>query len=76
MIKRILKLLTRLRIAMGSRAGRKVLSIVGCGERSEPHRSRDVRCANAYRFSLYAGVRCDVDDRKGIEQLCRDRACT
>ena len=28
-------------------------------------------CANAYGFSLYAGVRCEAHDRQGIEQLCR-----
>ena len=64
---------------MGPRAGRKVLTLVelvvslskDCGERSEPHRSRDVLCANAQSFSLHAGVRCDANDRQGIEQLCR-----
>ena len=61
------------RIAMGPWAGRKVLKLVGCGERSEPHRSRisSQLCANAHGFSLHAGVRCDADDRQGIEQLCR-----
>ena len=28
-------------------------------------------CANAQGFSLHAGVRCDANDRQGIEQLCR-----
>ena len=28
-------------------------------------------CANAQGFSLHAGVRCEADDRQGIEQLCR-----
>ena len=28
-------------------------------------------CANAHGFSLHAGVRCEANDRKGIEQLCR-----
>jgi Putative transposase len=63
------------RIAQGPRAGRKVLTlvggVVGCGERSEPHRSRDVLCANAQGFSLHAGVHCAAEDRKGIEQLAR-----
>ena len=58
------------RIAMGPRAGRKVLTLVGCGERREPHRSRDL-CANAQGFSLHAGVHCAANDRQGIEQLCR-----
>ena len=28
-------------------------------------------CVNAHGFSLHAGVRCEADDRQGIEQLCR-----
>ena len=56
---------------MGPRAGRKVLTLVECGELREPHRLRDVLCANVHGFSLHAGVRCDANDRKGIEQLCR-----
>ena len=28
-------------------------------------------CANAHGFSLHAGVRCDANDRQGIEQLAR-----
>ena len=63
------------RIAQGPRAGRKVLTIVGggvgCGERGEPHRSRNALCANAQGFSLHAGVHCEANDRQGIEQLCR-----
>ena len=59
------------RIAQGPRAGRKVLTLVGCGERSQPHQSRDALCANAQGFSLHAGVHCAANDRKGIEQLCR-----
>ena len=42
----------------------------GYGERSEPHRSREL-CANAEGFSLHAGVHCEANDRQGIEQLCR-----
>ncbi len=37
----------------------------------EPHCSHDVLCANNQGFSLHAGVRCEADDRQGIEQLCR-----
>ena len=42
------------RIAMGPRAGRKVLTLVGCGERSEPHRSRIASslCAQRARIQL------------------------
>ena len=45
------------RIAMGPRAGRKVLTLVGCGERSEPHRSRisSQLCANAHGPSTSSG---------------------
>ena len=28
-------------------------------------------CVNAHGFSLHAGVRCDANDRQGVEQLCR-----
>lgn len=68
---------TTWRIAMGPRAGRKVLTlvggtagIVGCGEHGEPHQSRKL-CANAQGFSLHAGVRCEANDRQGVEQLAR-----
>jgi Putative transposase/Transposase zinc-binding domain len=58
------------RIAAGPRAGRKVLTLAGRGELREAHRSREL-CANHQDFSLHAGVRCDANDRQGIEQLCR-----
>ena len=47
-----------------------IAGIAGCGERGEPHPSRAL-CVNAQGFSLHAGVRCDANDRQGIEQLCR-----
>ena len=62
------------RIAQGPRAGQKVLRIVGCGEQSEPQRSRnahDALCANAHGFSLHAGVRCVASDLQGLERLTR-----
>jgi hypothetical protein len=59
---------TTYRIAAGPRAGRNVQTIVGgavgCGERSEPHQSRDL-CANDQGFSLHAGVHLDANDRQG-----------
>ena len=56
----------------GDRSSKVAFTIFfSCGERSEPHRSRGVLCANAQGFSLHAGVRCDANDRQGIEQLCR-----
>jgi hypothetical protein len=59
------------RIAAGPRAGRKVLTIAGHGERSKPHQSRDVLCADISGFSLHAGVHCEANDRQGLEQLAR-----
>ncbi len=65
------------RIAMGPRAGRKVLSLqntspVGWVKPITTHRANPAKlCANGHGFSLHAGVRRDADDRKGIEQLCR-----
>jgi hypothetical protein len=53
-------------------SGQKVLSLrlaprrpAANGEASRTH------CANAHGFSLHAGVRCAVEDRQGLEQLCR-----
>ena len=57
------------RIAMGPRAGQKVLSlqtIAGRGEFPTP-----TLCANAHGFSLHAAVRCGADQRNELEQLCR-----
>ena len=36
------------------------------GERSTPG-----LCANTHGFSLHAGTRCDADQRKALERLCR-----
>lgn len=44
------------------------------GERGPLHETYHLRymhCASAHGFSPYAGVRCDANDRQGIEQLCR-----
>ncbi len=58
------------RIAMGPRAGQKVLSL-----RTVPGRdgrsSATVLCADAHGFSLHAGVRCGTHQRKALERLCR-----
>ena len=57
------------RIAMGSRAGQKVLSLrslPSAGERLTPD-----LCANAHGFSLHAGLRCCAEQRKQLERLCR-----
>jgi hypothetical protein len=62
------------RIALGLRAGQKVLSL-----RTAPGRDDKATaglCAQAHGFSLHAGVRCGEHQRKALERLCRDRACT
>ena len=57
------------RIAMGPRAGRKVLSLQYASRHAAP--ITQALCANAHGFSLHAGVRCDADQRSELEQLCR-----
>ena len=62
------------RIAMGPRAGRKVLSLKHVGwvkPITTPLIHPAKLCANAHGFSLHAGVHCAAEDRKGIEQLAR-----
>jgi Putative transposase/Transposase zinc-binding domain len=57
------------RIALGPRAGQKVLSLQSLpstGERSTPG-----LCANRHGFSLHAAVRCGAEQRKPLEHLCR-----
>jgi hypothetical protein len=57
------------RIALGPRAGQKVLSL-----RTVPSRQADPTqpgCVNAYGFSLHAAVRCAAHQRKELERLCR-----
>ena len=57
------------RIALGPRAGQKVLSLQTLPSRAAP--SSQALCANAHGFSLHAGVRCGADQRKALEHLCR-----
>ena len=63
------------RIALGPRAGQKVLSLQSVPSRSAP--SSKALCANAHGFSrtgdksLHAAVRCGADQRQALEQLCR-----
>lgn len=57
------------RIALGPRAGQKVLSL-----RTAPGRDDKATaglCAQAHGFSLHAGVRCGTHQRKALERLCR-----
>jgi hypothetical protein len=57
------------RIALGPRAGQKVLSL-----RTAPGRDDKATaglCAQAHGFSLHAGVCCAEHQRKALERLCR-----
>ena len=57
------------RIAFGPRAGQKVLTLQGAMPRDAGF--AQALCANMNGLSLHAAVRCDADDRKALEQLCR-----
>jgi len=57
------------RIALGPRAGQKVLSLRTVPGRDE--QTTPARCAEAHGFSLHAGVRCGAHQRKELERLCR-----
>ena len=57
------------RIALGPRAGQKVLSLQTVAGRDE--KNTRALCAAAHGFSLHARVRCGEHQRKDIERLCR-----
>ena len=57
------------RIALGPRAGQKVLSLQSLLSAAKPS-APDLR-ANAHGFSLHAAVRWDADQRADLEHLCR-----
>ncbi len=57
------------RIALGPRAGQKVLSLQSLPSRARP--SIPELRVNAHGFSLHAAVRWGADQRKELEQLCR-----
>jgi len=57
------------RIALGPRAGQKVLSL-RAGDSRDEQITRGL-CADAHGFSLYAAVRVGSDQRKQLERLCR-----
>jgi len=57
------------RIALGPRAGQKVLSLQTISRRGEP--CTPPQSANAHGFSLHAAVRGGADQRKELERLCR-----
>ena len=52
------------------RAGQKVLTVQGTMPRESDFR-QDL-CADIDGFSLHAAVRCAADERKSLEQLCRN----
>jgi hypothetical protein len=57
------------RIALGPRAGQKVLSLRTVPGRDD--KATAALCADAHGFSLHAGVRCGEHQRKELERLCR-----
>ena len=57
------------RIAFGTRAGQKVLTLRGATPREAA--ARQPLCADIDGFSLHAAVRVEVHDRKRLEQRCR-----
>ena len=57
------------RIALGPRAGQKVLSLRTVPGRDE--KTTPALCAEAHGFSLHAGVHCSTHQRKELERLCR-----
>ena len=57
------------RIALGPRAGQKVLSFQTVSTRAPP--PTPVRCVEAQGFSLHAEVGCAAHERKKLEHLCR-----
>jgi hypothetical protein len=57
------------RIALGPRAGQKVLSLQSLPSAARPS-APELR-VNAHGFSLHAAVRWRADQRKELEHLCR-----
>ena len=57
------------RIALGPRAGQKVLTLQSVP--SHERKPTQQRCANEHGFSLHAEVRCAMNQRNKLEQLCR-----
>ncbi|HNO75255.1 MAG TPA: transposase [Nitrosomonas mobilis] len=59
------------RIALGPRAGQKVLTLKTLSTQSTQPQSSQACCANAHGFSLHAGIRCAMNQRGKLERLCR-----
>ena len=59
------------RIALGPRAGQKVLTLKTISTQNTQPQENKKYCVNAHGFSLHAGVRCAMNQRKELEHLCR-----
>ncbi|UJP02022.1 MAG: transposase [Nitrosomonas sp.] len=59
------------RIALGRRAGQKVLTLKTAPTQNVQLQPDKKYCVNAHGFSLHAGVRCAMSQRKELEHLCR-----
>ena len=59
------------RIALGPRAGQKVLTLKTVPVQEIRSQPGSKCCVNAHGFSLHAGVRCAMNQRKELEHLCR-----
>ena len=60
------------RIALGPRAGQKVLTLNTVPTQKAPESpATKVCCVNAQGFSLHAEVRCAMNQRHKLERLCR-----
>ena len=59
------------RIALGRRAGQKVLTLKIVPTQNVQPQPDKKYCVNAHGFSLHAGVRCAMNQRKELEHLCR-----
>jgi len=58
------------RIALGRRAGQKVLTLKTAPTQNVQPQPDKKYCVNAHGFSLHAGVRCAMNQRKELERLC------
>jgi len=58
------------RIALGRRAGQKILTLKTVATQNLEQSDQEC-CVNAHGFSLHAGVRCAMNQRKELEHLCR-----
>jgi hypothetical protein len=59
----------RATLPIAEHAGQKVLKVHGTMPREA--QSHPILCAVVQGFSLHAAVRCTMDDRQALKQLCR-----